>query len=167
MKKVILVMFAASLLWVGHSFAAEMKIGYVDIKTSMENTKAYALGIKRVEALQNKKKKKLEVMRQRVSDLDKELQMQSMAMSSERQVEKEQEFTRLKKEFDRELQDATDELKREKRQLDQTMFGKFYDAVRSYGKNNKFDMILPKSATIYASSEYDITADITKILDQK
>ncbi|MDX8388552.1 MAG: OmpH family outer membrane protein [Ghiorsea sp.] len=167
MKKIILAIFATSLMYSGLATSAEMRIAYVDIKTSMENTKAYKQGIKRVEALQNKKKKQLEAMRKRVSDLDKELQMQSMAMTSDHQAAKQQEFTRLKKEFDRELQDASDELKREKRKLDQMMFGKFYDAVRAYGKDKKFDLILPKSATIYGSSPYDITADVTKLLDSK
>jgi len=165
MKRMILMVLAISYLWAGQSFAAEMKIAYVDIKTSMENTKAYMQGIKRVEALQNKKRKKLEIMRKHVADLDKELQMQSMTMSAEHLTEKQQEFTRLKKEFDRELQDASDDLKNEKRNLDQMMYGKFFDAVRIYGKDHKIDIILPKSATIYASSTYDITADITKMLD--
>ncbi len=167
MKKTILMAFAALLFWTNHGVAAEMKIGYVDIKAAMENTAAYTQGIKRVEALQNKKKKQLEAMRKRVADLDKELQMQSMAMSNSHQVAKQQEFTQLKKEFDRELQDATEELKGEKRKLDQTMYVKFYDAVRAIGKEKNFDLILPKSATIYASSSYDITADVTKMLDKK
>ena len=167
MKKLMLILFAAVMMWAGQSFAAEMKIAYVDIKAAMENTAAYSKGIKRVEALQNKKRTELEALRKRVSDLDKELQMQSMAMSSEHQATKQQEFNRLRKEFERQVQDATDELKKEKRALDQKMYEKFYDAVRLYGKEKKFDLILPKSTTVYASSTYDITAEITKMLDSK
>jgi len=166
MKRIISMVFVISLLWTSQGFAAEMKIGYVDIKTAMENTKAYQQGLKRLEALQNKKKDKLEAMRTRVSELDKELQMQSMTMSSEHQANKQQEFTRLKKEFDRELQDASDELKREKRQLDQTMFGKFYDVVRAYGKENNFGIIFPKSAIVYGDDAHEVTAAITKLLDK-
>jgi len=165
MKKIIAVCIAISCLWVSQSFASEMRIAYVDIKVSMENTKAYKQGVKRFEALQNKKRKQLDAKRKKLTDLDKELQMQSMAMTSEHLMEKQQELTRLKKEFDRDLQDATDELKGEKRQLDKTMFGKFYNAVKDYGKKHKFDIILPRSAIIYGSEPYDITADITKILD--
>ncbi len=167
MKRTILMVFAMTLAWSGQSSAEAMKIGYVDIKAAMESTKVYTQGIKRVEALQNKKQKQLEDKRKRVTDLDKELQMQSMAMSNKHQTEKQQELARLKKEFERELQDATEELKREKRQLDQMMYGKFYDAVRAYGKANEFDIILPKSATIYTSPSYDVTASITKMLDKK
>ncbi len=158
---------AVWLLFTSQVLATEMKIATVDIKTAMENTKAYAAGIKRLEALQGKKKKELEAMRKRLTDLDKELQLQSMALSNERQNAKQQELARLKKEFDRKLQDASDELKAEKRKLDSKMIGKFYDAVRSYGKEKKFDLILPKSTTVYVGESLDITADITKILDQK
>jgi outer membrane protein len=155
------------LMWGGSAAAADVKVATVDIKTAMENTKAYAAGIKRLEALQNKKKKELEAMRKRLTDLDKELQLQSMTLSNERQNAKQQELVSLKKEFDRKLQDASDELKAEKRKLDSRMIGKFYDAVRAYGKDNKFDLILPKSTTMYVGPGLDITADITKILDKK
>ncbi len=167
MKKIILVVFAASLLWSTQLIASENKVAVVDIKTAMENTKAYAAGIKRLEALQNKKKKELEAMRKRLTDLDKELQLQSMALSSDRQNAKQQELAQLKKTFDRKLQDASDELKAEKRKLDSRMIGKFYDVVRDYGKEKGFDLIIPKSTTIYTGKGLDITADITNILDSK
>jgi len=167
MKRMILIAFAAILLSSANALAAETKIAYVDIKTAMENTKAFTQAQKRMEALQSKKKKQLEAMRKKVADLDKELQMQSMAMSNEHLANKQDELNRLKTAFDRELQDAGGELKREKRKLDKTMYVKFYDVVRAYGKKHNFDIILPKSATIYTNGSHDITADITKLLDQK
>ncbi len=167
MKKVILMALAISLLWSTQALAGDVKIGYVDIKAAMENTEAYNQGMKRLEALQNKKKDQLEAMRKHVNDLDKELQLQSMAMSNEHQAAKQEELVGLKKDFERKLQDASDELKGEKRKLDSTLIGKFYDAVRAYGKDKKFDIIMPKSATIYTNGAHDITLDITKILDNK
>ncbi|MDQ7003578.1 MAG: OmpH family outer membrane protein [Ghiorsea sp.] len=167
MKKVIWVMLTASLLCSMQAWAADTKIAVVDIKTAMENTKAYTSGIKRLEALQNKKKKELESLRKRLTNLDKELQLQSMALSNDRQNAKQQELAQLKKTFDRKLQDASDELKAEKRKLDSRMIGKFYDAVRDYGKKKGFDLILPKGTTMYVAEGLDITADITKILDNK
>jgi len=164
MKKILMIL-AMTFLWSGQSLAADIKIATVDIKTSMEGTKAYAIGIKRLEALQSKKKKELEAMRNRLQELDKELQLQSMALSNERQTAKERELVQLKKDFDRKLQDASDELKGEKRKLDSRLIGKFYDAVRAYGKKKGYDLILPKSTTMYVGEGLDITAEITKILD--
>lgn len=163
----ILATLATSLLWSTQGLAAEMKLAYVDIKVAMESTSVHSNGMKRLEALQHKKQKQLEAMRKRLSDLDKELQLQSMAMSNERRASKQQELVTLKKNYDRQLQDASDELKAEKRKLYTVLSGKFYDAIRAYGKTNEYDMIIPKSATIYTNSAYDITADITKILDKK
>jgi len=167
MKKLLVTVFVASLFWATQGVAAEMTVAVVDIKTAMENTKAYASGIKRLEALQNKKKKELESLRKRLTDLDKELQLQSMTLSNERQSSKQQELVNLKKDFDRKLQDASDELKGEKRKLDSRLIGKFYDVVRAYGKEKKFDLILPKSTVIYTGDSLDITGEITKILDKK
>lgn len=158
---------AVGLLFAAQASAADIKVATVDIKTAMENTKAYAAGIKRLEALQNKKKKELESLRKRLTDLDKELQLQSMTMSTETQNTKQQELGELKKKFDRKLQDASDELKGEKRKLDSRMISKFYDAVRAYGKEKKFDLILPKSTVMYTGPGLDITTDITKIMDKK
>lgn len=166
MKKMMVVILSLG-IWATSASATETKIGYVDIKSAMESTQAYSQGLKRLQALESKKTKQLETMRNRITDLDKELQMQAMSMSNGSKMAKEQEMTQLKKEFDRELQDASDELKGEKRKLDQVLVGKFYEAVREYGKTNNFDIILPKSATVYTSGSQDITADITKILDTK
>jgi len=167
MKGMFVLVMTLVTLMASNVFAADMKVGYVDIKTAMENSKEYHNGMKRLEALQKKKKRELEAMRSKLQGLDKELQLQSMTLSNDNQAAKQQEFTKLKKEFDRKLQDASDELKNEKRKLDSRLIGKFYNTVRAYGKEHKYDVILPKNATIYTSGNQDITAEITKILDTK
>lgn len=167
MKRTMFLLAVMTLTWASQLEAAELKVGYVDIKTAMENTRDYRTGLKRLEALESKKTKQLETMRNRITDLDKELQMQSMTMSNEHKMAKQEELAQLKKEFDRELQDSSDELKGEKRKLDQVLVGKFYEAVREFGQKNKFDIILPKSVTIYTNGNHDVTADITTILDTK
>ncbi len=167
MNKIFVVAAMVSMLWSFQAVAEGLNIAVVDLKTAMENTKAYAAGIKRLEALQNKKKKELESLRKRVTDLDKELQLQSMALSDSRQTAKQQELAQLKKEFERKLQDASDELKAEKRKLDTRLIGQFYDAIRIYGKEKKLDLILPKATTLYVGEGLDITAEMTRILDTK
>ena len=167
MKKYLFALLVTAFFWSTQGVAADFRIAVVDIKTAMENTKSYAMGIKRLEALQSKKKKELESLRKRLTDLDKELQLQSMALSNDRQTAKQQELAQLKKNFDRKLQDASDELKAEKRKLDTRLIGKFYEVIRVYGKENKFDLIVPKSTTLFTSSALDITAEMTKILDKK
>ncbi len=145
--------------------AAELKIGYVDVKSAVENTQRYQRGIKELGALKKRKEKALDALRSRIERAQKDLLGQSMAMSPERLAEKEQEIKDMRKSFSRQQQDAQEELINRKNQLDQKILKRFYEVVRSYGKENHFDMVLPKSYSIYFDASHDVTAAITKRLD--
>jgi Skp family chaperone for outer membrane proteins len=92
---------------------------------------------------------------------------QSMAMSPDRLNKKQAKLKELRKSFTRKQQDAQEELLSKKNALDEGILMNFYDVVRTYGKDNHYDLLLQKSAMFYADPKYDITPKITKILDQK
>lgn len=158
--------FLALVLFSGQAIAAEMKVGYVDVKSAIENTKAYRDGLQRLEGLKNQKQKDLSTLRNRITKAEKDLFNQSMAMSQDMASKKQQDLNDLKKTFKRQQQDAREALMMEKNRLDQGVLKKFYDAVRAYGKAQKYDMILPSSSVIYGSDAHDITSKITQILDK-
>ncbi len=145
--------------------AADLKLAYVDVKSAVENTQGYQQGIKGLELLKKKKEKTLDQLRSRIEQSQKDLLGQSMAMSQERLAEKQRDLKEMRKNFNRQQQDAQEELINNKNQLDQRILKRFYDAVRAYGKEHHFDMILPKSSSIYFAASHDITAAITKSLD--
>ncbi len=135
----------------GIAQAEGIKFGYVDVKSAVENTKAYQQGIARLEALKNRK--------------EKELLGQSMAMSPERLAQKQQKIKEMRKEFRRKQQDAQEELVAEKNRLDMSIGAKFQKVIKAYGEKNHFDIIMPKAPLLYANPKFDVTADITKYLD--
>lgn len=147
--------------------AAEMKIGYVDIKSAVENATEYQQGIKKLEALKEKKQKELQILRDKINAAEKELMGQSMAMSPDRLAAKQQEIKEMRKDFARQQQDAQEELVSQKNRLDMSVGAKFQQVIRDYGKSGHFDFILPKSTLLYANPKFDITSDITKKLDKK
>ncbi|MFQ5581455.1 MAG: OmpH family outer membrane protein [Mariprofundaceae bacterium] len=146
---------------------ASMKVGIIDVKTAVENTAEHQKGQKRLESLKAKKLKELESLRSRISQAEKDLLGQSMAMSPDRLAQKQQELKELRKDFSRKQQDAQEELSASSNRLAQGILGKFFKIVKDYGKNNKFDLILPKSAVLYSGPKLDVTADITEQLDKK
>jgi len=168
MKSLFGVILAAGLLSAGSASAAELKIGFVDVKSAVENTKAYQQGLKRLEALTGKKQKELDALRAKIEQSEKDMLGQSMAMSPERLSQKQSELKELRKLYTRKQQDAQEELLGEKNKLDQGVVTKFYRVVDSYGKNNGFDLIMPKAQqlVLYGNPAHDVTADITKLLDQ-
>ncbi len=146
--------------------AADLKIGYVDVKSAVENTQRYQQGIKALSSLKKKKEKALDELRNRIEQAQKDLLGQSMAMSQDRLAEKQRDIKDMRKNFNRQQQDAQEELINRKNQLDQKILKRFYEVVRSYGKEQHYDMVLPKSSSIYFDPSHDLTAAITKKLDE-
>ncbi|HKJ82875.1 MAG TPA: OmpH family outer membrane protein [Mariprofundaceae bacterium] len=164
--RMMMVILATVLLFSGQALAADMKIGYVDVKSAIENTKAYRDGLKRLEGMKNQKQKELSGLRDKITKAEKDLFNQSMAMSPDMASRKKQDLNDLKKQFQRKQQDARESLMMEKNRLDQGVLRKFYDSVRAYGKSHHYDMILPTSSIIYGADGHDITSKVTQALDK-
>jgi len=148
-------------------YAADLKIGYVDIKRAVENTKTYQDGMKMLEELTSRREKELRTLEEKILEASNQLRSQSMLMSPEQLAAKQEEQSNMRKQFERMQQDAQEELMREKRRLDQGVFADFYRVVGEYAKANNYDLILQmQSALIYGSETLDISADISKELDK-
>ncbi len=147
--------------------AADLKVGYVDVKSAVENTSDYQTGIKGLEALKSKKQKELNVLLDKINQAEKDLMGQSMAMSPDRLAQKQQDLKEMRKDLSRKQQDAQEQLVAQKNRLDMNVGSKFQEVMKSYGKKNGYDMIMAKSAFLYIDPKHDVTGSITKLLDAK
>jgi len=158
---------AACFFAIGVATAAELKIGYVDMKSAVENTADYQQGMQRLQALQDTKVKELRALKDKIDKGEKDLLGQSMAMSPDRLAQKQQQLKEMSKEFQRNQQDAQEELGAEKNRLDIGIGAKFQKVITNYGKKGNYDMILPRPVFLYVDPRHDVTGDITKLLDAK
>ncbi|GAV19195.1 periplasmic chaperone [Mariprofundus micogutta] len=147
--------------------AEGMKFGYVDMKSAVENTADYQMGMKRLKSLQAQKVKELQALGEKISKSEKDLLGQSMAMSPDRLAQKQQALKSMRTDFQRKQQDAQEALSAEKNRLDISIGTKFQKVISSYGKQGKYDIIMQKPAFLYVDPKHDVTADITKLLDAK
>ncbi|OIO73925.1 MAG: hypothetical protein AUJ57_03385 [Zetaproteobacteria bacterium CG1_02_53_45] len=164
-RSIIATLGAMMICGVTVAHAAEMKFGYVDMKSAVENTADYQQGMKRLKSLQDQKVKELQALGEKISSAEKDLLGQSMAMSQDRLAERQQELKSLRTDFQRKQQDAQEALGAEKNRLDISIGSKFEKVITSYGKQGKYDMIMPRPMFLYVDPKHDITADITKLLD--
>jgi len=164
-RMVALSLGAACLLTAGTAMAAELKVGYVDMKSAVENTTDYQQGMIRLQALQDAKVKDLRALKEKIDKGEKDLLGQSMAMSPDRLAQKQQQLNEMRKEFQRTQQDAQEELGAEKNRLDIGIGAKFQKVITDYGKKGHYDMIMPKPVFLYIDEKHDVTGDITKLLD--
>jgi len=146
--------------------AADLKIGYVDVKSAVENTVAYQAGLKKLEALKKKRLRELDALRAKIDKAEKDVLSQSMAMSPDRLASKQQDLNDMRKSYTRTQQDAQEELSSEKNRLDMSVGSKLKTALQEFGKEGGYDMILPRPVMLYVDPKYDITAEITKRLDK-
>jgi len=164
-RSLLVSLIAVSFVGISTVHAEGLKIGYVDVKTAMENTSDHQRGMKRLQALQDQKVKELQALGAKISQQEKDLLGQSMAMSPERLAQKQQDLKTMRTDFQRKQQDAQEALAAEQNRLQMSIGAKFEKVVSSYGKSGGYDMIIAKPVTLYINPKHDITAQITKLLD--
>ena len=145
--------------------AEGLKIGYVDMKSALENTKDHQKGMDQLKALSANKIKELTAFGEQIRQAEKDLLTQSMAMSQDRLAMKQQELKQQRKVFQRKQQDAQEKIAVEKNRLEMSIGKKFQEVLNEYGKKNGFDMLFAKPVFLYVDPKHDVTAEITKMLD--
>ncbi len=166
-KSLFAIVLAVGLLPAVLANAADMKIGVVDVKSAIENTRAYQKGLNRIRALATKKQKELDALRVQIEQADKALFGQTMAMSPERLAQKQSEIKALKKLYSRKEQDAREEIVGEQGKLQSAQGIKLSRTLKAFGKKGGYDIILPKAQfVLYSNPAHDITSEITKLLDK-
>jgi Skp family chaperone for outer membrane proteins len=147
--------------------AEDLKIGYVDMKSALENTSDHQKGMNQLKAMSAKKIKELTALGEQIRQTEKDLLSQSMAMSQDRLAVKQQELKQMRKVFERKQQDAQEEIAVEKNRLEMSIGKKFQQALSDFGKKGGYDMLLARPMFLYVDPKHDVTAEITKILDAK
>ena len=168
MKSLFGIILAVGLLPAALANAADMKIGIVDVKSAIENTKAYQKGLNRLKALQARKQKELTTLRVKIEQAEKNMLGQTMAMSPERLAQKQSEIKDLRKLYTRKQQDAQEELSGELGKLNSAQGIKLSKTLKAFGKEGGYDLILPKvqQLVLYSNPAHDVTSEITKLLDK-
>ncbi|MDX8394964.1 MAG: OmpH family outer membrane protein [Mariprofundaceae bacterium] len=147
--------------------AADSKIGYVEVKSAIENSASYKKGIKVLKAWHTKKGEEIQKSVKKIESLATELKTQSFTLSDEMKSQKTTKLKDLDKLLKRRVQDAQEELSERTAKLWEVGGAKFEKKIKEFAKKNGYDFIVTKPGVLYASPSHDITAKITKLLDQK
>jgi len=146
-------------------YADGLKIAFVDVKSAIENTAQWRNSLKKLEKVKITKQKELGALRDKISQMDKDLLNQSMAMSPAKLAAKQQTINSMKKDFQRKLQDAQDAMTVERNRMMQGINTKFGEKIREMGKKKGYDYILTRPSVLYVKPAHDITAEVTTLLD--
>jgi len=153
--------------WFGSAFAAEPKIGSVDIQRAVndcnagkEAKKAIIKEVERLQRLAAEKQKELQTLKE---SLDKP----NPLLKSEARVTKEKEFQNKLREFQRWGEDNQKEINRKRMELERNIATGLLKVIQEIGTDEGFNLILEKNEAIvlFAVRSIDLTERVIKVYD--
>ena len=145
------------------AFGADVKIGSVDIQKILVLSNAGKEAKEQLVAKGNKYEAEKNAREEELRKLKGELEKQSVVLSEESRKAKEQLFMQKRKELDRFLKDAQDDLQAKNDELTGKLVEAIVKIVQDYGKKNGYSCIFIKNESmVYVDQKADLTEEILK-----
>jgi len=148
------------------SFAADSRIGFVDIQKAVLGTKEWKKNFEIFKKNFAKEKKKIKVRENRIKKMLADLNKQSMVLDPELKKKKEDKFRKEKVAFERYVQDQNAEFSKSEKEITQKILLKMMKVIKKLGKEKKYTMILEQKVVLYHDQGNDLTTLATKTYDR-
>ncbi len=160
------VFLAVSLMTVGSSFAADSKIGVINMQKVLAGSDAGKQAQKDLEKKMDELKGTFKADEDALLALQEEIEKKSSAWSDEMKQEKAIEFQQKRRDLGTKQEDANLELKQLREKHLAPILKKLETVVKDEAKKGKFTIVMPNTAVLYMDDAADITDAITKALNK-
>ena len=148
------------------SFAAESRIGFVDIQKAVIGTKEWKKNFEIFKKDFAKERKKIKARENRIKKMLEDLNKQSMVLDPELKKKKEDKFRKEKVAFERYVQDQNAEFSKSEKEITQKILLKMMKVIQKLGKEKKYTMILEEKVVLYHDRGNDLTTLAIKTYDR-
>ena len=148
------------------SFAAESRIGFIDIQKAVLGTKEWKKAFEVFKKDFAKEKKKIKARENRIKKMLEDLNKQSFVLDPELKKKKEDRYRKEKIAFERYLQDQNTEFGKNEKEITQKILIKMMKVIKKLGKEKKYTMIFEEKVVLYHDRGNDLTALATKTYDR-
>ena len=145
------------------AFAAELKIGYVNIGKLFDG---YERTKQNDAVLEKQGKGKQAELEARVNDLKKMRQNLELLNDSAREA-KAREIEERADELQRFRKNAARELQRERDKIAQAILQDIQRAIDDFAKANGFSLVMDQRSLVFAQPAYDVTAPVLQLLNSR
>lgn len=151
------------------TFAAETKIGFVDMQKAIQETSTGKKAKKELEDEFNKKKKDLDKMEAEIKKKGEDFEKRSMAMNEEARTKKQTELQNEMRKYQEQAAKSQMEIQKRERDLTAPIVTKLRSIIEDIAKKEDFSMILEKSeqSVMWAKKEADLTERVVKQFEKK
>lgn len=172
MKKTCFAIFTLLFFFSIKSFA-QLKIGYVDSKSIMDNLPDAQDAKKQLDNLIQSWKKELDGLQSQYEEKENDYQKRKLIMSDQTRTDMEGDLKRLHQQIQdyREKKFGTNgELYQKEDELMKPVQNKVFNVIQEVAKEKDLDFVFDKSSQVlllYAKDKYDITQDVIDKLKQE
>jgi outer membrane protein len=166
MKKYVLAGILACCVAVTPVFAAEAKLGYIDMQRALNTSDAGKEAKEQLAARVKKYQEEINSKQEEIKKLKDELEKQGMLLSESVRAAKEKDYQQRLKEFQRFTKDAQDELQGKDEELTRKIVEGMEKVIQEFGRKNGYTFIFVRNeGMLFADDKADVTEDVLKLLN--
>ena len=149
------------------AYAQDVKVGYVDLRRVVTDSKKGKAAFAAVESQFGPRGKTLENKRKSLEAMEQDFIKNAAVMNEASRKQKAEQIDRMKKDFTRSLEDFQYELKKKDFELSQKILEDIEGILKSIGQSGGYTVILESSSLVYGSPAADITDRVIQAYDAK
>lgn len=166
MRRLLLSMLIASCLASTTAFAADLKIGYVEMQRALNSSEAGKEAKEQLAARLKKYQDEINVKQDELKRLKDELEKQGTFLKDATKAAKEKDYQQKLKEFQRFTKDAQEELQAKDEEFTRKILEGMEKIVQEYGRKNGYTFILVRNESmLFANEKADLTDEVLKLFN--
>jgi len=166
MRRLVLSALFASCIVSTTAFAADLKIGYIEMQRALNNSEAGKEAKEQLAARLKKYQDEINVKQDELKRLKDELEKQGAFLNDSTKVAKEKDYQQKLKEFQRFTKDAQDELQQKDEEFTRKILEGMEKVIQEYGRKNGYTFIFVRNeGMLFANEKADLTEDVLKLFN--
>ncbi|MFH1245329.1 MAG: OmpH family outer membrane protein [Candidatus Omnitrophota bacterium] len=149
--------------WMGASYAQDMQIGYINLKTILDKYEKVAVSEQELMKEAEAKNKEREELVKEVKSLREKLDLADAAQKPKQQAELDGKIKNLQEM----TYQAQTTLRQRRDEKFKEIMQEVKDVIDEYGKSKGYNMIMDDALLLYKDAKMDVTEEIVKTLNQR
>ena len=166
MRRFLLVGILACCITAAPAFAADLKLGYIDMQRALNASEAGKEAKEQLATRVKKYQEEINTKQENIKKLKDELEKQGMLLSESARAAKEKDYQQRLKEFQRFTKDAQDELQGKDEEFTRKILEGMEKIIQEFGRKNGYTFIFVKNeGMLFVDDKVDVTEEVLKILN--
>jgi outer membrane protein len=166
MRRLVLAGIMAGLIAASSAFAADVKLGYIDMQKALNTSESGKEAKEQLAARVKKYQDEINSKQEEIKKLKDDLEKQGMLLSESTRNAKEKDYQQRLKEFQRFTKDAQDELQGKDEEFTRKILEGMEKVIQEFGRKNGYTFIFVKNeGMLFVNDKVDVTEEVLKLFN--